>query len=74
MKIVAHTADGRFLVAVRDHPQANAVVVVGVRVSPVVALGSITAQAEGGEWIEGSGEASPERVQKVLETASGPLG
>ena len=74
VKIVAHTDDGRFLVARSDSPKADAVVVVGGRTSPVVPVGSITAQAEAGEWIEGSGTATPVQVRRILEVAATALG
>jgi hypothetical protein len=71
MKIVAHTDDGRFLVAKDEHPQSDAVVVVGSRVSPVVAMGTVTAM--GTDWIEGDGDASHQTVIEVLDRASKSL-
>lgn len=74
MKIVAHTEDGRFLVAKSDREDADAVVVAGGRASPVMPAGSLTAQGEADEWLPGSGDADRQRILRVLEVASGPLG
>lgn len=71
MQIVAHSEDGRYIVARSDSPKADAVVVGGRGPSPVLPAGSLVAMSD---WLPGPGEVTPEERRRILETAGKALG